>query len=99
VDETRWKGWVDNFIRSGVKVYLLDPGRHQGQYGQSSFWPDENVYADAPSDEPMSVDKRAEYILSKVPDALFILRPWTYAPKAWMDKNPGELQTDSAGKT
>lgn len=96
----RWQSWVDGFVGSGVKVYHLEMGRYKGGYGQSSFWTDENVYpANAPFDEPLSTDRQALYILGKVPDARFIVRLHAYAPKPWIEKNPGEMQTDSAGKT
>lgn len=99
-NEDRWFEWVENFIKSGVKVFQLDLGRYKGQYGQSSFWTDEDEYPDdAPRDEPLSTDRRARYILEKVPDALLIVRPNAYAPKTWMAKNSGELQTDSQGRT
>jgi hypothetical protein len=85
-----------------VRVYHLTPWHYQSQYGQSRFWTDEDVYPSPPppaEDGVLTLDRQAEYILSRVPDARFIVRLNTYAPKAWMDKNPGELQTDGDGKT
>lgn len=96
----KWTSRVDGFIKSGVKVFHLTDWHDKGVYGQSRFWTNEDVYptTPTPTDEGQTMDWQANYILARVPDARFILRLNAYAPKAWMEKNPGEIQLDSTGK-
>ena len=97
-----WEKWEDNMIAAGVKVFHLTPWHFNRKLGQSAFWTDDGVYPAAPppaQDDENTMERQAQYILKRVPDARFIVRVGAYAPIPWVEKNPGEMQTDDDGKT
>jgi hypothetical protein len=99
-----WEKRVQDFIDIGVKLFHLTPWHHAGVFGQTAFWTDEDVYPEysppAPMEQPdgLTLEKQASFILRRVPEAHFIVRLNTYAPPAWVEKNPGEIQTDEYGR-
>jgi hypothetical protein len=95
-----WKKETDDFIKSGIRIFHLTPKHYyNGNYGETRFWTDENIYPFPPqADAGLTLDAQAHYILSHAPDARFIIRLNASAPGAWITKNPGEMQTDDDGK-
>jgi len=98
--EADWRARLEPFIRNGVKIYHLTTGNWGGVYGQTEFWTDDGVYPEVSPGLPgFTLESRVDYILSRVPNALFILRLPSIAPKAWIAKNPDQMELDSDGHT
>lgn len=93
----QWPVRVRQFIRSGVKVHLINVGHLPTDYFDSPFWTDDGVHPEAEPDVPGSIASQARRILADQPDALFFVRTWVSPPLAWTKKNPGEVQTNEKG--
>lgn len=94
-----WRQRVEQFVRSGVKVFMLNVRPMSTDYFDSPFWPDDGVFPDTEQDEQYSLANQAKAILAMQPEAKFYLRGWVSAPIGWAKKRPGEVQTDEDGKT
>ena len=101
-----WRQRIEEFVHSGATVFMLNVP-HGKDFFDSHFWTDDNTY---PIIEPnselfiepnseLSMDKQAKLILELQPRAHFYVRTWISPPLTWVEKHPGEVQTDEDGKT
>ncbi|MHB9132291.1 MAG: hypothetical protein ACYDBB_14550 [Armatimonadota bacterium] len=93
-----WRDWtdrIDEFVESGVQVYYVSTEPVE----VAMLWGDPNYER---LREPMSYRRplleQVEYILSKRPDALFVLRFSSTIPEYWKEAYPDHVQTDESGR-
>jgi hypothetical protein len=95
-----WEARVQEFIDSGVKLFHLGIPHGGADFFDSAVWPDDGVFVevDDPATFVMPLDRQANYILSRQPDAKLTVDVYTSVPIGWSKKYPGEMQTDETGK-
>jgi len=97
----KWGERVGGFIKSGVRLFTIQPEHSFGGMGGTSpFWTDDGVYAgmdDIDPEQYFCVDRQAEMILNTEPEAWLIVRFGDLVPKNWFDKNPGHAQKSWTG--
>jgi hypothetical protein len=94
-----WKKRVEQFVKSGVRVFVLVSPRGHADFFDSVFWPMDGQFPAEPVPGQVSLDDQARIILELQPDAKFYIRPSLSPPIDFVRKHIDQMQTDEDGKT
>jgi hypothetical protein len=94
-----WKHRIEQFVKSGVKVFMLTGPRGSGDFFDSAFWPMDDQFPAEPATAQITLDDQAKIILELEPNAKFYIRPSFNPPIDFVRKHPDQMQTDEDGKT
>jgi len=85
---------------AGVEVFLLVVrGGLGGDYHTTYFWRGDEVYGDeADREDGLELRRQAAEILAVQPQAYFMVRWASGAPRAWAERHPDELQASESGR-
>jgi hypothetical protein len=93
---------VDRFLAVGVTDFYLWIGRDEKEQSifTTPWWRNVNELAEPDfrsAERFFTLPEKVEYIVSRCPDARFLLRFYDHPPKSWKEAHPEELAVDEYG--
>lgn len=98
-----WEERIAEFIHSGVTTFHLrvPSGSRIGaeDFYDSAFWTDDDTFPESDTEHRWALDRQADFILERCPDARFFIKFMTAPPASFAAKHPDQMQTDEDGRT